>query len=115
MLQTIFQSNQYIKLLKFIFKQYLSKSIDYLLFNRNIFKSNNINNNLFLYIVILNINIFNIYIKLKIFNKSYIILIIVIDNNSLYILSAKIKLIKKFIQLNYLLNNLYLINIFNLI
>ena len=35
--------------------------------------------------------------KLRIFNKSYSILIIVVDNNSLYIFNAKIKLIKKFI------------------
>ena len=37
------------------------------------------------------------YIKLRIFSKDYNTLIIIIDNNSLYILSAKIKLIKKFI------------------
>ena len=93
----IFQFNQYIKLLKLIFKQYFNKSINYLLFSRNIFKSNIISDNLFLYIVILNIDILNTYIKLRIFNKSYSILIIIINNNSLYILSAKIKLIKKFI------------------
>ena len=39
----------------------------------------------------------SIYIKLRIFNKGYSILIIIIDNNSLYIFSVKIKLIKKFI------------------
>ena len=35
--------------------------------------------------------------KLRIFNKSYSTLIIVVDNNSLYVFSARIKLIKKFI------------------
>ena len=35
--------------------------------------------------------------KLRIFSKGYSTLIIIINNNSLYILSARIKLIKKFI------------------
>ena len=35
--------------------------------------------------------------KLRIFSKGYSTLIIAVDNNSLYILSARVKLIKKFI------------------
>ena len=93
----MFQLNQYIKLFKLILKQCLNKFISYLLFNKDILKSNNINNNLFLYIVVLNIDILSIYIKLRIFNKGYNTLIIIVNNNSLYIFSARIRLIKKFI------------------
>ena len=56
------------KLFKFIFIKYFNKIVNYLFINKNIFKNNNINNNLFLYIMILYINIFNTRIKLKIFN-----------------------------------------------
>ena len=56
------------KLFKFIFIKYFNKIINYLFINKNIFKNNNIDNNLFLYIMILYIDIFNTRIKLKIFN-----------------------------------------------
>ena len=56
------------KLFKFVFIKYFNKIINYLFINKNIFKNNNIDNNLFLYIIILYIDIFNTRIKLKIFN-----------------------------------------------
>ena len=56
------------KFLKFIFWERFNKSIDYLLIYKDIFENNNINVNLFAYVIIFNIDIFNIYIKLKIFN-----------------------------------------------
>ena len=84
------------KLLKLILKQYLNKSISHLLFDRNILKSNDISDNLFPHIVVLNIDILSTRMKLRIFNKDYSILIIAVDDNSLYALSARVKLIKEF-------------------
>ena len=56
------------KSFKFVFTKYFDKIIDYLFINKNIFKNNNIGDDLFSHIMILYINIFNTRIKLKFFN-----------------------------------------------
>ena len=58
---------------------------------------------------------FDANIKLRIFNKRYYALIIAINHYYLKTFNVKIKLIKKFAQLNYLFNNLNLIDIFDFI
>ena len=56
------------KSFKFVFIKCFNKIVNYLFINKNIFKNNNIDDNLFSYIIILYINIFNTHMKLKIFN-----------------------------------------------
>ena len=56
------------KLFKFIFIKYFNEIINYLFINKNIFKNNNINNDLFSHVIILYIDIFNTHIKLNFFN-----------------------------------------------
>ena len=62
------------------------------------------------------INIFNTNIKLNVFYENYNFLIIIKnhDNFKIRIIKTK-KLIKKFFQLNFFFDNLYLIDIFRFI
>ena len=71
------------KKLEFISIKYFDKIINNLLINENIFKINIIISNLISYLIILNINIFNLFIILRILRKSDNVLIIIKNNNYL--------------------------------
>ena len=62
----------------------------------------------------LNIDIFNTCIKLRVFNKRYNVLIIAENDYRLNEYRVKIKLIQKKLKSNDFFDNLHLINIFDL-
>ena len=71
------------KELKFVSVESLNKTIDYLLIDKNVFEIDIIIDNLIANSIILNIDIFNIIIILKILYQDNNILIIVEENNYL--------------------------------
>ena len=71
------------KKLKFISTECLNKIINNLFINKNVFKINIAINNLISYLIILNINIFNSFIMLRILYKGDNVLIIIENNDYL--------------------------------
>ena len=71
------------KKLEFVSIKYFNKIINDLFINKNVFKIDIIINNLISYLIILNINIFDLFIILKILYKSDSVLIIIKNNNYL--------------------------------
>ena len=72
-----------IKELEFILIEYFNKVVNNLFVNENVFKINIVINNLILYLIMLNINIFDLFIMLRILHKGDNILIIIKNNNCL--------------------------------
>ena len=56
------------KSFKFVFAKCFDKIVNYLFINKNIFENNNIDDNLFSYVIMLYIDMFNTRIKLRVFN-----------------------------------------------
>ena len=65
--------------------------------------------------MMLNVNMFNANMKLRVFDQRYNVLIIVINHYYLKIFNVEIELIKKLAQLNCFFDNLNLIDVFDFI
>ena len=71
------------KLLEFVSIKCFNKIINHLFIRENVFKIHIIVDNLISYSMILNINVFDLFIMLRIFNENDNALIIFEDNNRL--------------------------------
>ena len=71
------------KLFEFIFIERFNKIINHLFIYKNVFKIHIIVDNLISYLMMLNINVFNSFMMLRIFNENDNVLIIVKNNNYL--------------------------------
>ena len=71
------------KLFEFIPAKCFNEIIDHLFVYKNVFKIHIIVDNLISYSVMLNVNIFNSFIMLRVFNENDNVLIIIENNNRL--------------------------------
>ena len=71
------------KLLEFVPTKCFDKVINHLLVRENVFKIHIVVDNLISYLMMLNVNVFDSFIMLKIFNENDNVLIILKDNNRL--------------------------------
>ena len=71
------------KLFEFIPIKCFNKIINYLFVYKNVFKIHIVVDNLISYLIMLNVNVFNSFIILKVFNESDNVLIVVENNDRL--------------------------------
>ena len=71
------------KLFEFVSAECFDKIINYLFIYKNVFKIHIVVDNLISYLIMLNVNVFDSFIMLRVFNKNDNALIIVENNNYL--------------------------------